>query len=162
MVKKHNANRLVVPTPDNPTTPPEPSDKPGSLNTGLTGEATSYTPSSPSTSPRLELSTSSLAQPEPPSSVTTSETQSSSQSQPGTTHKVTMSSGRLPSFVRGKANKTVCGPISCAVRQTVIAQLHHSAEAKEREYSLSEATEIFLWKIWRDKSMQITALSSGS
>ena len=47
------------------------------------------------------------------------------------------------------------------MRQTVIAQLHQSGETKEKEYSLAEATEIFLHNIWRDKAMQITALSTG-
>ena len=72
-----------------------------------------------------------------------------------------MSSGRTPSFVRKKVNKSECGPTSCGVRQMVIAQLHHSVATKEREYSAAEATEIFLWNLWRYKTMQFTALHSG-
>ena len=72
-----------------------------------------------------------------------------------------MSVGRLPPFVTGKLNKAECGPTSCGIRQTVIAQLHQVGVPKEKKYSLAEVTEIFLHNIWRDKAMQITALSTG-
>ena len=72
-----------------------------------------------------------------------------------------MSVGRLPPFVRGKLNKAECGPTSCGVRQMSIAQLHEVGVPKEKKYSLAEATEIHLHNIWRNKAMQITALSGG-
>ena len=72
-----------------------------------------------------------------------------------------MSAGRLPPFVRDKLNKAECGPTSCGIRQTVIAQLNHVGVPKEKAYSLAEVAEIFLHNIWRDKFLQITALSMG-
>ena len=43
----------------------------------------------------------------------------------------------------------------------MIAQLHHVGVPKEKNYSIAEVTEIFLHNIWRDKFLQITALSMG-
>ena len=59
-------------------------------------------------------------------------------------------------FARGKVNKNDCGPANCAVEQ-----LNETTLVPNREYSLVEAKEIFLWHIWRDKLTQITALSKG-
>ena len=92
---------------------------------------------------------------------TSSETSYSSKSNKGTTNKVTMSSGRLPPFVRDKVNKTECEPTSCGIRQKVIAQLNHMELPKEKVYSQTDVTEIFLHNIWRDKFLQISALCMG-
>ena len=65
-VKKLNGNRPTRPKTGNPTIPLESSDRPGTLNSDLTREATSYTPSSPSTSQKPELRKNPAAQPDQP------------------------------------------------------------------------------------------------
>ena len=135
IARKLNDSKPTGQKVDNPTITPESSDRPGLLNPE--------------------------AQPENSGIGTSSETSRSAQSHKGTTNRVTMSVGRLPPFVRGKLNKAECGPTSCGIRQTVIVQLHQVGVPKEKKYSLAEATEIFLHNIWRDKALQITALSNG-
>ena len=107
-------------------------NRPGTLNSDSTREATCYIPSPPSTSQKPELRNNPEAQPENPGEGTSSETSSSTQSYTGTTNRVTMSVERLPPFVRGPLNKAECGPTSCGVRQTVLAQNHQGSVQVEK------------------------------